>query len=128
MPTPEDLKQQQLRQWTTNAPAWNAQHERLGLEAGDVSAWLCREARLAPGMRVLDLACGTGHPAIDAAQIVGPGGSVVATDLVPEMVDFTTTRARKAGIANLEGRVMDAEVIDYPDASFEAVTCRFGII
>jgi ubiquinone/menaquinone biosynthesis C-methylase UbiE len=79
-------------------------------------------------MRVLDLACGTGHPALDEARLVQPGGSVVATDFVLEMVDATRRRAREAGIENLEARVMDAESIDFADESFGAVTCRFGLM
>ncbi len=128
MPTIEDLKDQQRRQWSGNAPTWDAQHERREQETAVVSDWLCREAGLAPGLRVLDLACGSGHPAINAARLVTPGGSVLATDMVPEMVDVTRRRAAEAGVNNIEVRVMDAEAIDLGGASFDAVTCRFGIM
>jgi ubiquinone/menaquinone biosynthesis C-methylase UbiE len=94
----------------------------------EVTEWLCREARLAPGMRVLDLACGSGHPALDEARLVQAGGSVVATDLVEEMVDATRRRAAEAGLDNLEARVMDLEDIAFPDESFDAATCRFGVM
>jgi ubiquinone/menaquinone biosynthesis C-methylase UbiE len=126
--TLEELKDQQRRQWTGNAPTWDAQHERREQETGPVSDWLCREAGLAPAMRVLDLACGSGHPALNAARLVSPAGSVFATDMVPEMVDITRRRAAEAGLTNIEVRVMDAEAIDLPDDSFDAVTCRFGIM
>jgi SAM-dependent methyltransferase len=128
MATNAELKEQQRRQWSGNAPGWDAMHDRLERETAGVTAWLCREAGLAPGMHVLDLACGSGHPALDAARMVAPGGRVVATDLVPEMVEATKRRAQTAGLDNLEARVMDAEAMDYPDATFDAVTCRFGIM
>lgn len=128
MTSNEELKEQQRRQWSGNAANWDSQHERLEREMAAVTAWLCREARLAPGMRVLDLASGSGHPALNVARLVQPGGSVVATDLVPEMVEATQRRAREAALDNLEARVMDAEAIDFPDESFDAVTCRFGIM
>jgi ubiquinone/menaquinone biosynthesis C-methylase UbiE len=128
VPTQDELKEQQRRQWSGNAPNWDSMHERLRREMAEVTVWLCREARLAPGMRVLDLACGSGHPALDIARLVAPGGSVVATDLVEEMVEATRRRAEEAGLDNLEVRVMDAEAIDYPEASFDAVTCRFGLM
>ena len=128
MPTDEELKQQQRQQWSGNAAGWDSRHDQLERETRDVSEWICREARLRPGMRVLDLSCGSGHPAINAARLVAPGGSVLATDLVPEMVDNTMKRARSLGIDNIEGRVMDAEDIQLPDAGFDAVTCRFGIM
>jgi SAM-dependent methyltransferase len=79
-------------------------------------------------MRVLDLACGSGHPALDAARLVSPGGSVVATDLVEEMVEATRRRVEAAGLTNLETRVVDMEAIDFPDGEFDAVTCRFGVM
>jgi len=128
MPTKAELKDQQRRQWTGNAPGWDAMHERLERETAGVTAWLCREAGLDPGMRVLDLACGSGHPALDAARLVAPGGTVVATDLVPEMVEALKRRAEAAGLTNVETRVVDAEAIDYADGSFDAVSCRFGIM
>jgi SAM-dependent methyltransferase len=124
----EDLKDQQRRQWRGNAAIWDSQHDRLERETAPVTQWLCREARIAPGMRVLDLACGSGHPALDLARLLQPGGTVLATDLVEEMVEATLRHARQAGIDNLEARVMDAEAIDLPDESFDVVTCRFGVM
>ncbi len=128
VPTDQELKEQQRRRWSGNAANWDSQHERLQRETAVVTEWLCREAKIGPGMRVLDIACGSGHPALDAARLVRPGGSVVATDLVEEMVTATQRRAIEAGLDNLETRVMDAEAIDYPDASFDVVTCRFGLM
>jgi SAM-dependent methyltransferase len=128
MPTKEELKEQQRRQWGNNAASWDAQHERLEREMAPVSDWLCSEAALKPGMRVLDLACGSGHPAINVARLVAPGGSVIATDLAPEMVEVTRRRVTEAGLDNVEVRVMDLEDIDYPDESFDAATCRFGVM
>ena len=128
MATNEELKQQQRRHWSGNAASWDSQHDRLQQEMAAVTDWLCREAGLTAGMRVLDLACGSGHPALDEARLVQPGGSVVATDLVGEMVEMTRRRAGAAGLANLEARVMDAESVDFPDDSFDAVTCRFGLM
>jgi ubiquinone/menaquinone biosynthesis C-methylase UbiE len=128
MPTKDEQKEQQRRQWGANAANWDAQHERLEKEMAAVSEWLCREAGLQPGMRDLDMACGSGHPAIDVARLVSPGGSVLATDLAAEMVDATRRRVAAAGLDNVEVRVMDLEDIDYPDESFDAATCRFGVM
>ncbi|HLF79323.1 MAG TPA: methyltransferase domain-containing protein [Dehalococcoidia bacterium] len=128
MPTVGELKDEQLRQWESNAEGWNSRHAALEREARQVTEWLCREAQLAPGMRVLDLACGSGHPSVDEARLVLPGGSVVATDFSPQMVEFTRRRASDLGLDNIETRVVDAEHIDVPDSSFDAVTMRFGIM
>lgn len=128
MPSFDELKEQQRKQWSGSAARWDAQHDSREAETRPVSDWLLRAAALRSGMRVLDLACGSGHPALDIARIVGPAGSVMATDLVPEMVEVTARRAREQGLSQLETRLMDAEAIDFPDKSFDAVTCRFGIM
>jgi ubiquinone/menaquinone biosynthesis C-methylase UbiE len=128
MPTTEELKQQQLSQWEANAEGWNSRHESLGRETADVTAWICREAGVAPGMRVLDIACGAGHPAIEVAQLVRPSGSVLATDFSPQMVEFTRRRVTELRIDNIETRVVDAEQIDCQAESFDAATCRFGLM
>ena len=127
MTTREELKEQQRRQWGGNAANWDRQHDRLERDTRPVTDWLCKSAGLAPGMRVLDLACGSGHAALEEGRLVQPGGSVVATDLAPEMVETTLRRAGEAGLDNLTARVVDAESIDYPDES-DAVTMRFGLM
>jgi ubiquinone/menaquinone biosynthesis C-methylase UbiE len=126
--TDQELKEQQRRQWGGNAGFWDDRHERLERDTQPITPWLCRGAALVPGNRVLDLACGSGHPALEEARLVRPGGTVVATDLTPEMVEVTLRRAREAGLNNLEARVMDAENIEFPDESFDAVTMRFGLM
>jgi len=89
---------------------------------------MCELAHIRPGQRVLDLATGIGEPALTAAQWVGPSGHVLATDISPEMLDFGKSRAAEAGLGNLEFRQMDAEAMDLPDASFDAILCRFGLM
>jgi ubiquinone/menaquinone biosynthesis C-methylase UbiE len=71
-----------------------------------------RLARLAAGESVLDVGCGTGGFAIEAARAVGPGGAVVGVDPSPEMV--------KGSRATFE--VAAAEALPFPDASFDVVT------
>jgi ubiquinone/menaquinone biosynthesis C-methylase UbiE len=79
-------------------------------------------------MKVLDLACGSGEPSLSLARVVGPTGRVVATDVVPGMVQVAEENARNERLSNIEFRVVDAEAIPFPDGYFDAVTCRFGIM
>jgi SAM-dependent methyltransferase len=104
---------------------WNAFFEEMTAPVND---WLCESILLAPGKRALDIACGTGHPALSAARRVRPGGSVVGIDIAPEMVEAATELAAAEGLDNTEFRVMNAENLDFPDASFDAVTSRWGIM
>jgi SAM-dependent methyltransferase len=77
---------------------------------------------------VLDLACGPGPLATLAAARVRPDGTVVATDLSPDMVAVTKRKQQRLGLANLEVLEMDMQALTFADASFDAVTCRFGLM
>ena len=123
-----EQKAQQREQWSAASEAWERNVDWMEAQLGALSSWLCDAARLAPGQRVLDLACGTGEPAVTAAARVTPTGRVIATDLSPEMVASARRRATRLGLTQVEVRVMDAEHVDFPDASFDAVTCRFGLM
>src|SRR5436190_6690453 len=74
------------------------------------------------GMRVLDVAAGTGNAAIPAAQL---GAEVTASDLTPELLDAGRKRAEAAG-AELEFAVADAEHLPFADASFDVVMSSIG--
>jgi len=84
-------------------------------------------ARVAPGMRVLDLASGPGEPALTLARVVGPRGHVVASDVVPEMVAIAREQAEARGLTNMSLVIADAQHLPFASSSFDAVTCRFGI-
>lgn len=75
-----------------------------------------------PGMRALDVACGTGNLAIPAAR---RGASVTGVDIAPNLVEQARQRAASEGLeaAFDEG---DAEQLPYPDAHFDIVMTMFG--
>src|SRR5829696_8030982 len=70
---------------------------------------------IGPGMRVLDVAAGTGNAAIPAAKT---GAEVVASDLTPELFDAGRARAEAEG-AELEWVEADAENLPFEDAGFD---------
>jgi demethylmenaquinone methyltransferase / 2-methoxy-6-polyprenyl-1,4-benzoquinol methylase len=78
-------------------------------------------ARVGPGDRVLDVACGTGDLAIELAGRVGPTGEVVGTDFSEEML--VHARRKAPGIRFEWGNALD---LQYEDASFDAATVGFG--
>lgn len=80
-------------------------------------------ARLAPGQRVLDVACGTGALTIEAADRVGPDGRVVGLD--PNAGMLAVARKKRPTIDWREGR---AESLPSADASFDAVISQFGLM
>ena len=60
--------------------------------------------------------------------MVGPGGRVIETDQAPAMVEAALRSAADLGLDNVEARVMDAERLELPDASVDAVVCRWGLM
>ena len=85
-------------------------------------------ARLAPGERVLDVACGTGLVTFRAAEAVGPGGSVHATDISDAMVAHIQAEAARRGTAHVGAARMDAEALEVADASVDVVLCALGLM
>jgi SAM-dependent methyltransferase len=88
--------------------------------------FVLRAARLAPGHRVLDIATGTGISAEAALEAVGPGGSMLATDISPQMVE--KARARLSRFPNAAVAVEDGQSLSLPEASFDAVICSLGLM
>src|SRR5947208_7638349 len=128
MATVDELTQQQRNQWSAAAAGWERSGDWFEKNSGGLGEWLCDAAGIGPGMLALDVACGSGNPATTAAQRVRPGGRVVATDLSPDMVAVTERKARRLGLDNLEAREMDAQALSFGDRTFDAATCRFGLM
>ncbi|MEO8752816.1 MAG: methyltransferase domain-containing protein [Casimicrobiaceae bacterium] len=84
-------------------------------------------AALAPGQHVLDVACGTGLVAFAAAKAVGRDGRVVGVDLSGRMVEVARMRARHRNVSSITFARMDAEALEFPDATFDTVVCALGL-
>jgi ubiquinone/menaquinone biosynthesis C-methylase UbiE len=85
-------------------------------------------AALAPGERVLDVACGTGLLTFAAAAAVGRDGSVLATDISERMVEHAAREAARRGFAQVTARRMGAEALALGSESFDAVLCGLGLM
>ena len=77
---------------------------------------------------MLELASGPGGVGLAAAERVAPGGEVVLSDIAPEMTAIARRRAEARGLTNVQARELDLEQIDEPDASYDVVLCREGIM
>ncbi len=91
-----------------------------------MSNWLVEAIHPQPGHRVLDLAAGIGETGFLAAELVAPGGSVIISDQAEAMLDAARARAQELGLRNVEFKSINAEWIDLPVASVDAVLCRWG--
>ena len=128
MATVIDIKHQQRVQWREAADAWDRYFDWYSHAFAPLMTWCADAIGAAPGMSVLDVAAGAGQPALTIAPRLHPGGTVLGIDFSPEMVAVAEGRRRRAGAANASFRTMDAEQLELPDASFDAVTCACGVI
>lgn len=90
---------------------------------------LVAEAHVEPGMCVLDIACGTGEPAITiATALQSSGGKVVGADISPGPLKIAEQRARERGLTNIEFTPADVHDLPFPDSEFDRITCRLGVM
>lgn len=125
-----EFKQRVEADWAADetAAAWKKYYAPMKEQLAHVTAALVAAADAHPGMRVLDLASGTGEPSLSLGRRVAPNGSVVATDLSGAMLRALTEHAEAEGVTNIETQVCDAQDLPFADASFDRVTSRFGIM
>jgi SAM-dependent methyltransferase len=124
------FKAQVREEWDDDvtAAAWRRWHAPFAVQTAAATEAIIDAARPQPGMHVLDLASGSGEPAIALSHRVGPGGRVTATDMSRGMLEGARDNARAAGASNINFRREDAERLSFADASFDLVTCRFGVM
>jgi ubiquinone/menaquinone biosynthesis C-methylase UbiE len=82
-------------------------------------------ARLQPGERVLDVACGTGVVTRLAAEQVGPNGAVAGLDINPAML--AVARSVRSSVAAIEWHEASAESLPFADGSFDVVVSSLGL-
>ncbi|MBA2682278.1 MAG: methyltransferase domain-containing protein [Ktedonobacteraceae bacterium] len=116
--------------WSSSEVAehWQQDVERRRLDFAEVTQRMLEAAGLVPGNHVLDIAAGTGDQSILAARRVGPGGSILATDISADMLGIAARVAQQEGLTNITTRVMDAQQLDLQDNAFDAVICRLALM
>jgi ubiquinone/menaquinone biosynthesis C-methylase UbiE len=94
-----------------------------------VSSVLMGHAGVAPGMIVVDMACGTGDPSVFIAARVGRTGHVVGIDFSPSMIAAAKENAAALNLRNTSFQVnADETQLPLASASADAFTCRFGLM
>jgi ubiquinone/menaquinone biosynthesis C-methylase UbiE len=107
------------------AEKWKAKSAAMGRA---VTEALVEYSRPAAGMQVLDVASGTGEPAISLGERVGFGGHVSALDISSDLLEIARRRAQQRGLENVSFHQGDVHQLPFPDYSFDLATCRFGMM
>jgi SAM-dependent methyltransferase len=113
-------------QWTEAAGTWDREGDLIGQSTRAVTEALVAAAGIRPGMRVLDVAGGTGDPTMRLLSLLGPAGRVVCTDLTPAML--AAARRRVGSPERACFAAGSAEALPFPAATFDAVVSRFGVM
>ncbi|MEQ1613666.1 MAG: methyltransferase domain-containing protein [Hyphomicrobiaceae bacterium] len=125
---PAKYKETTREQWQSAAEAWNDWGPLLRAWLGPATDAMLDMAKIGSGSRVLDVAAGAGDQTLQTAARVSSNGYVLATDISPKILDLAARNARTAGFATVATKVLDGENLDVPEASFDAVISRVGLI
>jgi SAM-dependent methyltransferase len=121
-----EYRQENRRRWQTMAAGWERHADDLRRDTMPVSNWMIEAIEPQPGNTLLEIAAGIGDTGFLAAELIEPGGTLITSDLVPEMLTAAQRRAEALGVRNVRFRQIDAEVIDQPAASLDGVISRWG--
>src|SRR5262245_11309924 len=123
----DDIRQQQRRTWDRFAPGW-AQWDALVMKMlAPVAAQMIGALAVRDGSEHLDIAAGTGEPGLPVAALI-PRGRVVLTGLSGRMLAAADATAAARRLANVETRQASADDLPFGDASFDTISCRFGLM
>ena len=104
---------------------WRRQSAAMG---NDMTRAIVAAAQVRSGMRVLDIACGTGEPAISLAAVLVGDGDVVGVDISPAPLKIAEERAIQRGLSNVTFQQADAHELPFSNNSFDCITSRLGIM
>lgn len=125
MSNAEEIREAQRAAWARSSVGWEKWDRIITAQLAPVGAAMIASLDLTADQQHLEIAAGTGEPGLSIARLC-PAGSVVLTDLAPEMLSAAVRRAEAQGITNIRTAVCSADDLPYDDATFDSVSLRFG--
>jgi ubiquinone/menaquinone biosynthesis C-methylase UbiE len=124
---PNEQRDESRAGWEQVAAGWRSVQERINAIGMPVSRWMIDAIEPQPGMRILELAAGTGETGFLAAELIAPaGGTLISSDGAEAMLKAAEARAQELELPNVEFKQLELEWIDLPTAAVDAVLCRWG--
>ncbi|MCG6974890.1 MAG: class I SAM-dependent methyltransferase [Acidiferrobacterales bacterium] len=114
-----------------NQPDWNKIAEKFDMwlpQLAPVGEALIEQLQAKPGDRILDLASGTGEPALSLARQMAGEIEVIGVDAAEGMVRVANKKVKDLGLNNIRFETMPAEALTFDANSFDRVLCRFGVM
>jgi ubiquinone/menaquinone biosynthesis C-methylase UbiE len=123
----DDIRAAQRALWDRFASGWEKWDRVVDSVHGPVGAAMIAALGIRSDQRHLDVASGTGEPGLTIAGIAAHG-RVTLTDIAPEMLAAAERRATLLELTNVEVRECSADLLPFDDATFDSVSCRFGLM
>jgi len=114
-----------------NQPDWHKIAEKFDIwlpyikPAGDK---LLEALNAQAGDKILDVASGTGEPALTLARQLGDAVEVIGVDAAEGMINVAKSKVAKEHLNNIQFFTMPAEKLEYEDNQFDKILCRFGVM
>jgi ubiquinone/menaquinone biosynthesis C-methylase UbiE len=118
----------QAEYWEERSSSWIEIEEFTTLVAAPFGRRAMDRLVLEPGLRVLDVGCGTGPTTVELARRVAPGGTALGIDIAPSMLEAARARADREGVDTAEFVAGDAQSDDLGEETFDAVFSQFGVM
>jgi ubiquinone/menaquinone biosynthesis C-methylase UbiE len=123
----DKIRQVQKESWNKSSVGWkkwDSMTMQFMQPAGDE---MIRMMNLNKTDVVLDVATGTGEPGLTIAKLA-KDGKVIGTDLSEAMLEVAKENAHRRQINNFETVCCDVTALPFQDATFDAISCRFGLM
>jgi len=117
-----------VSRWSNAAPLWEKHRNIIREMFGPVSEALIEDAGVVSGCSVLDVATGSGEPALRIAEVVGPAGEVVGADPAVGVIEAARRVASQRSLKNVRFEVAGVDSLPFRDEHFDAVISRFGVM
>jgi ubiquinone/menaquinone biosynthesis C-methylase UbiE len=126
----DEMRHHARMEWDAAAPGWKKYGKDMLKWMAPVSDQLISSTGITSGQTVLDVATGTGQPALIIARMVGPNGRVVGVDLSPEMLEVAKEEATNQGLTKVVvfQVVEDESLFMFDDNTFDSVVCCNGLM
>lgn len=123
----EAIREQQKASWNRFAAGWK-KWDPVTIEfLQPMKEAIINYLQPKDGQKILDIAAGTGEPALSIAASI-KNGVVTITDISEEMMEIAREKAIAKELTNIETVICDASDLPFENGSFDAVSCRFGFM